>query len=244
MSKFNSGSRVDIEELPSPAGQQQAHHSQTPHQDAVSPVVKRWQQGEKRPRGASLVETVNRASGKIGTGLGGCSRIMKTGGCGISDSTIRVHGSLFGQWSSQSFLQCQVSSVVPLVCPTHVDSSQDPAPTVSSSLVASRFKGPTLSADHRPLNLVDSRHVFPPQYHKKRSSGHTAIDIAGNPDQIQGAIQSLVKDFYAEGTWRTRAAHWKTVMAMLCAAGFFSITSLSTIKVIAVAAFFKQAGKV
>ena len=188
------GSRVDIEELLSPAGQQLAHHSQTPHQDAVGPIVKRWQQGEKRPREVSHGETANRASGKDGAEQGGCSKVMKTGGCGRADSTIRVHGFPFGHWSSQSSPQFQESSVVPSVSLPHVDCPQDHASTVSSSLVSSRFKGPSLSTDHRPLNLVDSSHYFPLQCHKKRGSGVTAIDIAGNPDQIQGTTQSLIKD--------------------------------------------------
>ena len=101
--------------------------------------------------------------------------------------------------------------------------------------VSPRFKGLNHSIDHRPLNLVDSRHDFLLQCHKKRGSGNTAFDIAGNPDQLQGVSPFLIKDFCVEGTWRTTMAHWMTVSAIWYAAGFFSVISRSSIKVFTIA---------
>ena len=54
------------------------------------------------------------------------------------------------------------------------------------------------SADNtKPCKPGDSMKDFPPQSHTPRL-WHDIFDTAGDPDQLQGAILKLIKDFYAD----------------------------------------------
>ena len=235
-------SGADFEGLPSTIGQQQAQHSQEASKATSSPLVTYLKRAGKRPPDTAAGISHNRASGKVGAGQGGCTKALKIGGCNNSESTIQISGKALALLTTHSFLQNQEVSIVPLASSAYTVEPQCSHTSVSVAHVSSKFRSPASSDTPMPCKPCDSRRDFPPQYHKKRGSGATAIDIAGDPDQLQEAIQKLIKDFYAEGTWRTMAAHWKTVTTILKAAGFTSMTPLTTNMVITVAASLKEAG--
>ena len=194
-------------------------------------------------------DVMRAASSRLGVKLGASADKRN------SSSVLRVDGSLFSNNFTLKRQKMDLAAeeeklVVGLAHPGDIGShQQDTVKTKENITEGNNNNGCYIIEkvdDDKMLNPRsnkegDSRQDFPVLYNKKRGSAGVAVAVAANPARLQEAVNELIKDFYAPGTWRTLKAHWRTVSSILAAAGHSSVTPLTVQKVVEVAAALKKA---